>query len=334
MIINNLKKKIRMSQYNLISTMAKMSGKMSDKITLIKDVSLLEQLNSNLSINIYAVCEEDKTIFPFRLSSNVSENVNEINLLLLYDIKSESYHYCLIKKLLPLVRKLNSYHNGTRFKNVCRRCLLLFTCAERYAEHMTFCITNQSQVIKLPKDGENIQKFKNLANILPLSFIVYFDFETFTPVVSSCDQFPEITIEERKYSWMRWVNEIDHVTDCKLCSEMCPCSDIRPTKNFDSMIAYSYGMQLSCIEYDLYSYELHLFSSSNEKKLMRDFLVQCRWNCSSAYSILTDIQPMELSLADQLKADTTFSCRYCQRDFDFRLCRPVLDHNHLTGRFR
>ena len=298
-------------------------------------MSTIEHLIPEISINVYAVCEEENSIFPFRLSSkSEQEGQIKIDLLLLYDTITESYHYCLIRNLLRLVSSLNSNHTGAYYHFICRRCLLLFTIESRYLDHLEFCQTNQGQVLKLPTVGNDIQKFKNLVNVIPIPFLVFFDFECYTPVVSEEEKCTEITTQEKKYSWMKWTNEISHVATCTRCSEQSPCAIIRPSKNYENMISYSWGMQLSCLRKDLHDYRLILKSSSNERELLRQFLINCRMQCIKVYGILSENVPLEMSLEDQQKADSTLSCCYCQAVFDDVLCPGVLDHDHLDGSFR
>ena len=308
------------------------SGK-HDKQNLIKDICLIEKLNPNLNISIFGICEKEKTIFPFRFSSNTNHpNLIEINLLLVYDEDKNSYHYCLITDLIGLCSPLHSRYKGRRF--ICRRCLTVFHKENDLKEHHDWCQTNQGQVLKFPKPGEDIQQFKNLINVIPTAFLCFFDFETYTPMTQTCAQYPEITTENKTYSWMKYTNEIEHVTTCELCTYLSPCSTIRPTIKSGDMIAYSYGMQLSCLRKDYYTYPLSLQINKNEKTLLYSFIVDCRWWCMTVRDIVCVNNDMVMTDQDEAEAAQTLFCKYCGRDFDFKSCKPVNDHDHLTKEWR
>ena len=100
------------------------------------------------------------------------------------------------------------------------------------------------------------------------------------------------------------------------------------------MIAYSYGMQLSCLRKDYYTYKLSLKYNENEASLLYSFIVDCRWWCMTVHSIVSVNNDMVMTDEDEAEAHRTVSCKYCGRYFDFESCKPVMDHDHLTKEWR
>ena len=78
-------------------------------------------------------------------------------------------------------------------KHFCMYCLQCFSSERILANHVNNCLTiNGAQAINMPKQGENILKFNNFHKQLPVSFVIYADFEAITKKVQGCEQSEEM----------------------------------------------------------------------------------------------------------------------------------------------
>ena len=80
--------------------------------------------------------------------------------------------------------------------HVCFRCLNTFKTEKSLASHHEYCKSNEAIKIELPKEGtKNITKdllwFQNHNRSMRVPFIVYADFESFTPQLSTCQPNPD-----------------------------------------------------------------------------------------------------------------------------------------------
>ena len=73
---------------------------------------------------------------------------------------------------------------------MCFRCLNTFKCEKSLTSRHECCKSYEAIKIELPKEGSKIA-FKNHNRSLRVPFIVYADFESFTPQLSTCQPNPE-----------------------------------------------------------------------------------------------------------------------------------------------
>ena len=125
-LVKKLYEKKLFSKINLIGYDYKDKNK--NKLNMIKDVNLIEKLNPKISIFIYAVDEEEESIIPYRLSSKTNDNHDliVIDLLLLHNELTNSYHYVLIKNLSSLVISLSTVTRKRFIDETCCRRLQCF----------------------------------------------------------------------------------------------------------------------------------------------------------------------------------------------------------------
>jgi hypothetical protein len=100
-----------------------------------------------------------------------------MNLLLLQE--GEKSHYVFIKNMSRLMlRQLNKDNNK---KFICDRCLQYKSTEGKLNEHYEFCDYYQKHeraLPILPEKEDNILKFKNLKNCVPVPLVYYSDFES------------------------------------------------------------------------------------------------------------------------------------------------------------
>ena len=73
---------------------------------------------------------------------------------------------------------------------MCFRCLNTFNSEISLASHHDFCKYNEAIKIEVPKEGSKIS-LKNHNRSMRVPFIVYADFESFTPQLSTCQPNPD-----------------------------------------------------------------------------------------------------------------------------------------------
>ena len=73
---------------------------------------------------------------------------------------------------------------------MCFRCLNTFNSEKSLASHHEYCKSHEAIKIELPEEGSKIS-FKNHNRSVRVPFIVYADFESFTPQLSTCQPNPD-----------------------------------------------------------------------------------------------------------------------------------------------
>ena len=145
----------------------------------ITDVSKLEKMNSDISINV--LFYENRNPSPLYNSPDRSRK-HHVNLLLIMDEKSGTSHYLLIWSLSRLVDDRTNHKVAT---HICPYCLYCFSTEHFLRSHLPECSIHPPQRLEYqtPKhDGDtayNILKFKNFAKTLPVPMVLYYDFEIF-----------------------------------------------------------------------------------------------------------------------------------------------------------
>ena len=81
-------------------------------------------------------------------------------------------------------------------RHVCFRYLNTFKTEKSLASHYEYCKSHEAIKIELPKEGTKIH-FKNHDRPIRVSFIVYADFEFFTPQLSTCQPNPDKSYTKR-----------------------------------------------------------------------------------------------------------------------------------------
>ena len=136
-----------------------------------------------ISVSVYGY---EKLIYPLRISEHNYKRESTVNLLLISDDTKQ--HYCSIKDIGKLISLQTSTHGHVR--HVCYRGLNTFNSVISLASHHEYCKSFEAIKIELPEEGSNIY-FKNHNRSMRVQFIVYPDFESFTPQLSTCQPNPE-----------------------------------------------------------------------------------------------------------------------------------------------
>ena len=109
-----------------------------------------------------------------------------VNLLLISH--NTKQHYCWIKDISKLLSLLTSKHGHVR--HVCFRCLNTFNSRESLASHHEYCGSYEAITIELSEEGSKIS-FRIHNRSMRVPFIVYANFESFTPQLSTCQPNPD-----------------------------------------------------------------------------------------------------------------------------------------------
>ena len=160
----------------------------------VNNITQFEKLNPELpGINVFS--EDDKmTIYSLRESKRDCKNTID---LFLCEEDGVS-HYTLIKNFHRLIRSQKTRsHNGKIF--ICKRCFSHFTKEELLDRHIKYCSINQTAIVKMPEPNTYLY-FKNYYKQLPVSFVVYADFECFTKPMNTCSPNPK---ESYNYNYQK-----------------------------------------------------------------------------------------------------------------------------------
>ena len=149
----------------------------------LSDINKCENNNSSISVNVFGY---ENQVYPLRISKHNYKRESTINRLLISDDTKQ--HYCCINDICKLLSLQTS--NDSHVRHVCFRCLNTFNCAKSLASHHEYCKSHEAIKIELPKEGSEIS-FENHNWSMRVSFIVYADFESFTPQLSTYQPNPE-----------------------------------------------------------------------------------------------------------------------------------------------
>ena len=96
-----------------------------------------------------------------------------------------------ISKLLSLQTSKDGH-----VRHVCCRCLNTFKTEKSLTSHNEYCKSHETIKIELPEKGTKIS-FQNHNRSMRVPFIVYADFESFTPQLSACQSNPNESYPKR-----------------------------------------------------------------------------------------------------------------------------------------
>ena len=167
----------------------------------LKDITKFENQNPDLSgINVFSVNDNNK-IYPLRL--NQKDNDETIDLFLFS--KDEKMHYSLINNFSRLVRSQIT-SDKTRKILICKKCLTHFIKKDLFEKHKTYCSQNETVAVKMPIKNTTLN-FQNHYKKLPITFVVYADFECFTKPINSCQPNPNSSFTQ-EYQSIRNLNHM------------------------------------------------------------------------------------------------------------------------------
>ena len=144
-------------------------------------INKFENHNSSIAVNVFGY---EKLVYPLRISKHNYKRESTVNLLLIsHDTKQ---HYCWIKDISKLF-SLQTSKDG-HVSHVCCRCFNTFKTEKSLAHE--YCKSYEAIKIELPKEGTKIY-LTNHDRSMRVPFIVYTDFESFTPQLSTCQPNPD-----------------------------------------------------------------------------------------------------------------------------------------------
>ena len=144
----------------------------------LSDINNFKNHNSSISVNVFGY---EKLVYPLRISKHSYKRESTVNLLLISDATKQ--YYCWIKDISKLLSQQTSKNGHVR--HVCFRCLNTFNSAKSLASHHEYCKSHDAIKSELPKKGMKVT-FKNHNRSMRVPFIIYADFDYFTPQLPTC----------------------------------------------------------------------------------------------------------------------------------------------------
>lgn len=254
------------------------------------------EIANNIKINVMEVVEGQQYCTTAYTSNHFNDNV--VNLLLIED--GDNNHYVWVKNVNGLYYDPNNVANSHKTKFVCPQCLCpSFTSKDKLDMHIKFkrCQAfNKDQQhceIEMPKEGENIMKFKNVNNEFMHPFHVVADFE----------------------STLRRVNIVNGNTE-----------------RYQKHEANSYGLKYNCI-HDEHSEPVKLFNNANSETVVREFVEELERLAHKSYSLLQQNRNnIIMTDEDNEKHSKNVACERCAKAYT-KGNRKVRHHDHITGKF-
>ena len=157
----------------------------------------------------------------------------------------------------------------------------------------------------MPKQGENILKFNNFHEQLPVPFVIYADFEAITKKVQGCEQSEEVKNEKTKRSYMEAYQTHE---DC------------------------GYGCKVVCCYDDKYSKDICIYRGENTVyKFMENMLEEVKY-CKAVIKKHFN-KPLVMTEVDEQHFKTKDGCHICGEKYTDKDVH-IRDHRHITGKFR
>lgn len=279
---------------------------------------------NNLSINIYAYDDEEKDVYPKRISKNQGFDCRHVTLLMIEkpeedtcidevkklfaeygsklhrkQLTSCESHYVSIQNMSALLASQYSKHNGK--KHFCPVCLHGFTTAELLESHSKRCKPGELlQHVKMPEEG-SITKFSNVYKQLRAPYSIYCDAESYLIASGS------IETEKR-------------------------------TMQLNQHIAASFHFAIKCSPGWILPEGVSEFSPIFDNPL--SFLIELNATCKllservdSVAQSKKNYKPLNISLEEEAAFKSAKHCHICFQKFTGEK-RAVRDHCHVTGAFR
>ncbi|XP_065364524.1 uncharacterized protein LOC135957667 [Calliphora vicina] len=260
----------------------------------VKDISIFEINNPNISINVFGYDESIKLIVGPYYKSKVKRS-KHINLLFLQKNIAHNTicHYIWIKNISRLIRSQQTKHESKIF--VCDDCLQHFHHQDKLDLHQKIC---SQLVFRVPTPDKSILEFKNYKNKFDVPFVIYADSECIFENIQTC----------------------------------IPNGNKSSTTLVDRHIpyAFSYFIKSNINNNDL-SHKLRHFKGIDAAKLFVETLVADVKSLNDHY--LKEIIPMT-PLTEQENLDYALNdiCHICFKPIANEI--KVRDHCHLSGKYR
>ena len=180
--------------------------------------------------------------------------------------------------------------------HVCFRCLNTFNSEKSLASHHEYCKPHQAIKIELPKRDRKYLKNHNRS--MRVSFIVYADFESFSPQLSTCQPNPD-----KSY-----------------------------TKQYQKHIPSGFCYHIKCFDDTLYSQDPVTFVKEfNDDDVAPIFIDTLEKNTKDIYKKFKFPKSMIMTMHDKLIYNNSNFCHIFNEELGEDRVR---DHCHLPGKFR
>ena len=254
----------------------------------VKQINKIEKQN-NICINLFGY--EEKQPFPIYISKE--KFIDHMELLLITE--GENKHFVLIKDFNKFMFRQTKHEHRKHF---CMYCLQCFSRKDVLTEHKNNCISiNGEQAIKMPKKGDKVY-FKNHHKQLPVSFVIYADFEAITEKVQGCQ----------------------------------PNNDKSYTEAYQNHKDCGYGYKVVCCYDDKYSKPTQIYRGENAvHKFMENMLEEVNW-CKSKINKHFN-KPLKMTKENETDFQKATKCYICDKPYKEKDIQ-VRDHCHITGKFR
>ena len=164
-------------------------------------------------------------------------------------------------------------------RHVCFRCLNTFKTEKSLASHHEYCKSHEAIKIELSKKGSKIS-FTNYNRAMRVPFVEYADFESFTPLLSTCQPNPDKSYNKRQ-------------------------------KHTPSGFCY----HIKCFDDTLYSQELVTFvKEHNDDDVAQIFINTLEKNIKYIYKKFKFPKCMIMTMHDKLVFDNSTLCHICNED--------------------
>ena len=180
---------------------------------------------------------------------------------------------------------------------MCFRCLNTFNIEKSIASHHDYCKSYENIKIELPEEGFKIS-FKNHNRSMRVPFIVYADFKSFTPQLSTCQPNPE----------NRYTNQYQKHIPRGFCYDINWFDDTLNSQKSDTFVKE--------------------FSDDDVAEIFMDTLEK---NIKEIYKKYNFQKDMIMTRHDKLVYDNSTNCYICNEELGEDRVRY---HCHLSGTFR
>lgn len=270
----------------------------------INKIGKFENLNVNISINLYHFDSKAKTVYPLYLTKAIKRN--HIHLLWITEkdadecnksIEQNAFntsrkaHFCWIKNLSRLINSQISKNNRRSF--FCDRCLNHFRELHKYEIHIVDCMKQNKSALELPNTQNNKIKFSSITNKLKAPFIIYADVEALLKTPTQEFSKSSSTTAEQEHE----VFSVGYYFHCAYDN----------SKSF-----YKSHRGLNCIDWFV-----------GELKDIAQFVKP----------ILDTVVPMNITPENEINFQESKTCHICCGVFTTSDLK-VRDHSHLTGDYR
>ena len=209
----------------------------------------------------------------------------------------ETNHFCWIKNMSRLIDYNN--RNGARFH--CDNCLNSFWSEKSLGVHMEYCLNNEAVKVDMPMDEDGNPKyitFKNRNRKMQVPFVVYADFECFTEKMDTCSP-------DDKESF---------------------------TNQYQKHKLSGFCYLIKCFDDELFEPKLVMHTAnSSEDDIPQMFQESLEEDIKEIYNQFKSEKSLIMRMSDHSKHNNATHCHICEGELGDD---KVIDHCHLTGRYR